>query len=668
MIKPNIYFQIQKNSELYYLLDNAQKKFAKAHSDQLVFCIQSPLGIDTSYSYDGAILLSPKYKITFLGTDQAGFDDYVDDVMDDISSLSKKYNYQTHIGRPREWREKIITKIILNPDDNLDLEDYLYKDENKVDHENVRLVKFLISLFTGSINDLGNDALKEPENLLDDIKKKIILFDADQTRFLFNNYAIKSFISVQGLSGTGKTELLLHKLRDIYSQNESSEGVKIFFTCHNIALAYELKERIPSFFNKMKVSRQIEWNKELWVAHAWGSKRFPNSGLYTYICSFYNIPFQQFGIGVTYEIIFSTVKKELEKIPKKNFTQCFDYILVDENQDFPEVFFEVCKKITRHKVYTAGDVFQNIFYQAQNKPKGVDIALNRCYRTDPRTLMFAHTLGLGLKENKKYNWFEKNEWETFGYSVESNKRNQTITLRRLPITRFDGNEPDESVVVQSGTDINNVCRILNQIKEEYPNIKAGDVSIIMIDDDKDIYQYMDKLSFKINELVGWSVLRGHEDKHTDPDKLYLTNTNNVKGLEFPFVVCITSRVNDNPIYRNKLYTMLTRSFLVSYLIVKDDSQIEWLSGIYKEISESRSIKDIHVPSADETEQIKHALISQSEVRLESWEDFMDKIFNDLGVKDNSIKQKLKDSIISLNIERFNADKIKSFIDTALTFM
>lgn len=39
----------------------------------------------------------------------------------------------------------------------------------------------------------------------------------------------------------------------------------------------------------------------------------------------------------------------------------FDYILVDESQDFPEVFFEVCKKVVRHKVYMAGDVFQDIF-------------------------------------------------------------------------------------------------------------------------------------------------------------------------------------------------------------------------------------------------------------------------------------------------------------------
>ena len=79
---------------------------------------------------------------------------------------------------------------------------------------------------------------------------------------------------------------------------------------------------------------------------------------------------------------------------------------------------------------------------------GVDISLNRCYRTDPRTLMFAHTLGLGLKEDIRYNWFEKNEWELFGYKVSYTRNNNTMSLQRLPINRFDGQEPEESVVIE----------------------------------------------------------------------------------------------------------------------------------------------------------------------------------------------------------------------------
>lgn len=52
--------------------------------------------------------------------------------------------------------------------------------------------------------------------------------------------------------------------------------------------------------------------------------------------------------------------------------------------------------MVRHKVYMAGDVFQDIFDSVKKKKWGVDIVLNRCYRTDPRTLMFAHAVGLGL--------------------------------------------------------------------------------------------------------------------------------------------------------------------------------------------------------------------------------------------------------------------------------
>lgn len=661
MIKPNTFFKIPKESNLYLRLEKSLKIYEKEHPDQLVFCISSILGIEDTSSYDGAIILTPNYKITFIGSTEEGFEDYIEDIIDDISSLSKKYNYQERIGRPREWKDKIISHYVFSKDKEIDIAKYISGEQNKVNPEDRRLAKCLISLCTGSINELNNEILNEPLNILDEVKNKIVLFDADQTRFLFNNYAIKRFVSVQGLSGTGKTELLLHKLRDIYSQNEKLDGAKIFFTCHNIALARELKSRVPEFFNKMKVMRQIIWEKELWVAHAWGSKKNPNSGLYTYICDYYNIPFNQYRYGVDYDYIFSEVNKYIDKIPKQDFKYCFDYVLIDESQDFPEIFFDVCKKITRQKVYTAGDVFQNIFYQAQNKPRGVDISLNRCYRTDPRTLMFAHTLGLGLKEKSKYNWFEKKDWENFGYKVDIDKKNQKLSLMRLPITRFEGNEPENSVVIQSGTDVGNICKIITQIKEEYPNIKPGDVSIIMIDDDKNIYQYMDSLAIKIREHIGWNVIRGHEDKHTDPDMLYLTNTNNVKGLEFPIAICITSKILDNSTYRNKIYTMLTRSFLITYLIIKDDSQVGWLTNIYKDISDKRAINDINIPPPDIVKQIHQDLISQSEERPISWNDFMDGIFTELGIKDESIRHKIKQSIISLKIDNFDKEKIKNYI-------
>ena len=345
------------------------------------------------------------------------------------------------------------------------------------------------------------------------------------------------------------------------------------------------------------------------------------------------------------------------------FEPCFDYILIDENQDFPEVFYDVCKKIVRHKIYTAGDVFQNIFDPTGNNVKGVDISLNRCYRTDPRTLMFAHCLGLGLKEKIRYNWFERKEWENFGYKVEKGKNKNTINLCRQPISRFEGQDPEKSVEIIGGTDTKNICNILNSIKKHYPTVRPGDVAIIMIDDDREIYSYMDSLALRIRKNVGWGVIRGHEDKHTDPDKLYLTNTNNVKGLEFPFVICITSKILNNIPYRNKIYTMLTRSFLITYLVVKDLNDVDWLAKLYHEISSDGAISNIQVPTEQEKQKIKHAVLTQIEDNKESWHDFMEKIFQDLNITDQTKKNKAITMVNTLSVDRFDAETIKEFLST-----
>ena len=59
---------------------------------------------------------------------------------------------------------------------------------------------------------------------------------------LFITPTKKNKILIQGMAGTGKTELLLHKLKEIYYSQSNS---KIVFTCHNKVLANDMKKRIP---------------------------------------------------------------------------------------------------------------------------------------------------------------------------------------------------------------------------------------------------------------------------------------------------------------------------------------------------------------------------------------------------------------------------------------
>ena len=163
----------------------------------------------------------------------------------------------------------------------------------------------------------------------------------EQTRFIYKQ-PDKKIITIQGLAGTGKTELLLHKLKDIYINEENS---KIFFTCFSKILSQNLKERIPNFFDFMKVEEQIKWNDRLWVERSWGSQVDRNSGLYSFICSHYRIPFQRYSWSVSFESVCKNALERIDRLELEGeFEPFFDYILIDESQDFNEAFFEIMRK------------------------------------------------------------------------------------------------------------------------------------------------------------------------------------------------------------------------------------------------------------------------------------------------------------------------------------
>lgn len=378
--------------------------------------------------------------------------------------------------------------------------------------------------------------------------------------------------------------------------------------------------------------------------------------------NFYGITFYKYSNIINYEFIFSKALEKINEIPPKEFKPCFDYILVDESQDFPDVFFDLCKKIVKHKVYAAGDVFQDIFGTIQSKPRGVDIILNRCYRTDPRTLMFAHSIGLGLFEKNKLNWFENEGWERLGYKVQENKNAKTLRLSRYPIKRFDDLEIDSSVIIVNNTMISNVCNIIENLQKENPDIQPDDIAIILIDDNKEIYTYIDKLCLAINKVFGWSVSRGYESKETVANHLYITNPNNVKGLEFPYVICITHRIMDSYRYRNTLYTMLTRSFLQSFLLVTQNDKLDVFSGGLNIINSDLYI-ETSIPTEEQKDKMKQTLLKyQEEESSLSYKDFIEAIFIEQGIVDEKVKEALLTALSKTTFDRFDKEQTVQFID------
>ncbi|MGB1205483.1 MAG: DEAD/DEAH box helicase [Chitinophagales bacterium] len=638
------------------------KTYSLENPEKQIYLISAPLGEKYSYSYEEHVLviLSPKHKIIFidLKNENEAFEEYYDDFIEDLSYISDKYNYKEHIGRPRRWKKNITIKETLSKISTID---ELF-DKHILSQQDYRKAELLISLLLGSINDIEKIGATEPDTILDKVKRNIVLFDGEQTRFIYQKFNKKT-VSIQGLSGTGKTELLLHKLKELYL---TEDNAKIFFTCHNIALANTLKARIPAFFNFMKVEKQIEWNTKLWVNRAWGSQKDKNSGLYSYISNFYDFTFLRYSSSTNYNVIFTKALEHINSIDNSNFEFAFDYILIDERQDFPKIFFELCKKITKKKVFIAGDIFQDIFENTMETELEVDIILNRCYRTDPRTLMFAHSIGLGLFEKKKLNWFEDQYWNAIGYNLKRIGSNE-VELSREPVRRFEdlNIEYFESTVIEKSTRVSEVLNILKRIQANHSTVQPEDIAIIILDSHQQIYKYIDNLCYSILNQLGWKINRAIETKSKESNSIYITNSNNVKGLEFPFVICITGGIKKTYRYRNILYTMLTRSFIQSYLLVQTDKNLDVLEEGLQKINQERMIRTIE-PSQSEKEAIKNKIAKLKNKQNISYKEFLKQIFNELQIEYKH-RRKLEKAIIGASIAQFDENTTKKFINANIEF-
>ena len=177
------------------------REYSNRHKQQ-AYVLTAPL-TDSKYQYGyskGFIYLSSKMRITFFTSedlDSADFNDYVDDVIEDVYSISDTYDYKKVLGRPRDWRETLTISCAYDEDTNIKL----LLDDLRLEDKNLqRRLDLLISLFIGSINKVTEKMVDEPVNLLEVVKNKIQLFDGDQTRFIYDQKRIRSKrISIQGI-------------------------------------------------------------------------------------------------------------------------------------------------------------------------------------------------------------------------------------------------------------------------------------------------------------------------------------------------------------------------------------------------------------------------------------------------------------------------------------
>lgn len=649
---------------------NYLKSYAEKQSQQ-VYVINSALGANYKYDYSEAlVILIPKNKIVIVnyGKDIKGFENYKLDFLDDLGHISDKYDYKNTIGRQRVWEEKIIKSVNIEEIETLD---ELMKISMLENPEDRRLSQLLISLLTGSINDINKVGIENPEDLLDAVKRRIVLYDALQTEFIFKK-STKKIVKIQGLAGTGKTELLLRKLKEIYTNPESKDK-RIALTCFNKILAKNLKDRIPQFFDFLRVQEQIKWDDTLFVMSSWGSNNNRFSGLYSYICSWYNLPFYAYAYDESFDDVCKKALTKLNEMPKVEC--CFDYMLIDESQDFPQSFFDLCDKVTEKQIFIAGDVFQNIF-DLSEKETNPDYLLNKCYRTDPKTLIFSHAMGMGLLDgdatSNYISWLTNEEWKMCGYDFKS--KNGNFTLTRKPLNRFDDIDTSKILSVEVKVEnfnnyVKSVLDIITELKKRYSNIKPDDIGIVFLEGDRDNYKMVDYLSYMIYQEFNWKVNKGYESKTKKENTLFVSNINNVKGLEFPFIICLSkNRFNASLRIRNAMYMVLTRSFISSYFVISQDNDKAVINSIQTKLQQilDNGALTIKEPSQQEKDEKRTAVISKKNINKSQKEianEYMDKLNIDSDAR-TKIHKGLRDILEDEN----DVTIIQSVIDSLVQYV
>jgi superfamily I DNA and RNA helicase len=662
------FLQADTNQSNRWFLKNLEK-YAESQNVQ-VYVTNKPLG-DNRYSYDfadGLLVMIPKHKIMILNFDSVDndFDEFSEDIIEDLGSISDKYNYKTVLGRARRWREEIVhisEQTLLGQ--QFDIEEFLLEHKLTSPHLQKKS-ELLISLVTGSINDIGRVKDSLPENVLDKIKQKIQLFDGDQTRFIYQKNENKT-VTIQGLSGTGKTELLLHKLKDIYLNEKDS---KILFTCHNKILADSLRHRIPDFFNFMKVEEQIKWNERLWCVHAWGSQAEPHSGAYRFICKKYGLPFHRYSYVMPFNKACKLAIEGLIELGKiTDFA--FDYALIDESQDFPSEFFELVKMVTKKNVYIAGDIFQSIFDENIVSEVKPNFLLSKCYRTDPRTLMFAHALGMGLFEEKKLRWLADKEWIACGYLLE--KTRDSLILKREPLRRFEdlgGADLQSIEIVKTNPEIQanspeySVVNIIKSIIDANDTVTPDDIGIVFLGGNKAGFRLGDILEHLVKKEFGWELNKAIESKERLNNTIFFSNKNNVKGLEFPFVICVSNHISNAAHERNAIYMLLTRSFIKSYLLVQEGLDDKKLASIEKGLAhiKAHSSMQVCLPTAEEVKAIKTNI--DFEGNKESLFEIVEAVFDELHVPP-LWRDVLFNLIKTIDGDKVDYEFIKDLVETNL---
>lgn len=423
-------------------------------------------------------------------------------------------------------------------------------------------------------------------HLLNSIETQIANFDRDQKRAALN--IVDGPQRIRGLAGSGKTIVLCLKAAIIHVENPEA---KILYTFHTKSLYSLIKQLITRFYRQFS-EKDPDWTK-IHIFHSWGGKNLP--GVY------YNTATQN-GVEVVRfdeaqakygSEAFDKICEQLLKYPIK---KKYDFSILDEAQDFPRHFYQLCLQITKFdRVIWGYDECQNVLNIKLQDPKetygrkddgtpnvdlnaaeeGVanDVVLHVCYRNPRAVLVYAFALGFGLYNERVLQMLENNEhWEDLGFEVLSGN---SKTGDEMEITRPVENSPlslelseDQIVTAKAFAGAGEECKFVADqiIASLESDLLPEDITVVSLDD-RHARLYFDEITrlLSISDVKTFNhlIAPSTNTEFSKKGHITLTTVYRAKGNESGSVYIIgvdsVFRNKDSITERNKLFTAMTRT-------------------------------------------------------------------------------------------------------------
>ncbi|MBX3514821.1 MAG: DEAD/DEAH box helicase [Xanthobacteraceae bacterium] len=432
------------------------------------------------------------------------------------------------------------------------------------------------------------------------LEQEIHNFDINQRRVAIS--LVPGPHRIRGLAGSGKTIILAAKIALVHLAEPQKE---ILVTYYTRSLRETLRNLISRFYRHVR-DDDPDWDK-IHVRHGWGNASTP--GVYRDACkraSILPLSFRdaqmrsrsQAGQNAPLDA-FNYACKVLNQT--KKVQPAYDYIFIDEGQDFPDSFYQLCYSLARDSeneknIVWAYDELQNIlnieirsaevlFGQENGRPRlslerasiklpagqTNDSVLQKCYRNQREVLVTAHALGFGLYSDQIVQMLESiKHWEDVGYQLVSGEYvvGKQVVLERptknSPISISTNDMPiiDHFLADEIRLEVNWAAETAARFIQD--GLLPHHVMIITLDD-RNAQTYLRAISSRLGEL---DILSNNllADRYSDPafwieNMVTLSTVYRAKGNEAPLVIIVGMDAVNRQIRadRNKIFTAFTRS-------------------------------------------------------------------------------------------------------------